>query len=241
MTGTIGLGGLPKPATAISSRHALSSRSGDSGPSARRTACGAEHGDDELECCRQAVLDLLLPVFPRADPLSVLPDLEAAGLQVGSKAIGEVFRVLATIAQKNACFRARRRWRTRRLVRLPAMTTVETGPVAQLGAKMDRDCLALRTGIGRRCHVGIPSQRQGGNVFFGVPKLAPVSPTCRIMAVASPLRAGKLAPWLKGRALRRVGMTGMCRIGHRRTPSTNRALITGPLCPRCQRAAMTEF
>jgi hypothetical protein len=72
----------------------------------------------------QAVLDLLLPVFPRADPVSVLPDLEASGLKVAAKTIGEVFRVSATIAQKNACFRARGRWSTRRLVRLPEMTTV---------------------------------------------------------------------------------------------------------------------
>ena len=42
-----------------------------------------------------------------------------------------------------------------------------------------------------------------------------------------------------GRERRRVQMTGLRRIGHGRTPLANRALISGPLCPRCQRATMT--
>ena len=53
----------------------------------------------------------------------------------------------------------------------------------------------------------------------------------------SPHRTGQLPP-RKGRARRRVGMTGRCRIGQGRTLSANRALITTPLCPRCQRTTM---
>ena len=42
-----------------------------------------------------------------------------------------------------------------------------------------------------------------------------------------------------GRERRCVQMTGLRQIGHGRTPSANRALTSGSLCPRYQRATMT--